>query len=226
MQDPVTTLPTATEGIAAETAALSLREPITKIWRSAAQSIVMPWHFSRNPGFEAAAAQAQALGWPVVLRPTGGGAVPQGPGVINLAMVWRASQKLSIEDAYRALCAPIAEACADFGVTALPGATEGSFCDGAFNLSVEGRKIVGTAQRWRSQGGTRAVLAHAMILTEPPAATAIAAINLLHRGLGLDLPVRAEVHTGLGACAEGLSEIRFAERLDLRARAALARLCP
>lgn len=228
MTEPITSFPTASNGIAAETALLEAGGTGLLIWRADLPSIVMPWHFASKPGFDIAASEAREMGWPVVLRRTGGGAVPQGPGVINLAMVWPAGAKLTIDGAYHALCAPMIAASAQFGLSAVPGATEGSFCDGTFNLAVEGRKIVGTAQRWRSRGGARYVLAHAMIMLSPPAPEAIRAINLLHRGLGLDLPIRGEVHAGLSSFlpdtdAENFAE-NFAFALRNEAGAVLARL--
>lgn len=225
MTDPTVPFPTAPDGIAAETALLDAGEPACLIWRAAAPSIVLPWHFAAQPGFAEGAQAAAGLGWPVELRRTGGGAVPQGPGVMNLALVWPAGPGLTIETAYRALCEPMIRACAGLGIVAEPGATEGSFCDGAFNLSVAGRKIVGTAQRWRNRGGRRCVLAHAMILTAPPPAPAIAAINALHAGLNL-APVRAGVHAGLSDLVPGFSAGAFARTLRAGAHRTLAALCP
>jgi hypothetical protein len=42
---------------------------------------------SRMPNFGAAQKVLAAQGWPVVVRCTGGSCVPQGPGVINLAVI-------------------------------------------------------------------------------------------------------------------------------------------
>ncbi|CAN7586681.1 lipoyl protein ligase domain-containing protein [Brucella pseudogrignonensis] len=48
--------------------------------------IVVPRSHANYHNFEQAIAASEARGWPVFLRDTGGGAVVQGPDVINLSM--------------------------------------------------------------------------------------------------------------------------------------------
>ena len=90
--------------------------------------------------------------------------MPQGPGVLNLSLVWRADAdagcaRAGSEVIYRALCGELAGALARLGIAATPQAVAGSFCDGRFNLAVAGRKLVGTAQSWRRVAGVPTVLA-------------------------------------------------------------------
>lgn len=193
----------AAEGIAAEVAMLAqvaaTGRPARLLWQARTPAIVLPAACLRRPGFAAAAGHAAAAGWPLLARPTGGGAVPQGPGVLNLALAFPAEAGLTLEAGYRRICAPLTAAFARFGLSATAGATEGSFCDGAWNLSLAGRKIVGTAQRWQRREGGWAVLAHALVLIDPPLAAVVPVIDRLHRDLEFGTRVLPDAHTSLRA---------------------------
>ncbi|MFT3689083.1 lipoate--protein ligase family protein [Paenirhodobacter sp.] len=197
--------PTAAEGIAAE---LALPVGGVLLWEAQARAIVLPQALSHRAGFEAATSASAARGWPLILRGSGGGAVPQGPGGINLALCL-AVEGHSIGDIYREICAPIQRVLAARGIRAEPGATPDSFCDGSFNLGVGGRKIVGTAQRWRAGGRA---LAHALILFDPPLDEGVAAVDALHRDLGLP-PIRREVHATIRDFLPGLMPSDFVAAL-------------
>ncbi len=64
-----------------------------------------------------------ARGWPVWLRRSGGGLVPQGPGIINLSLAWPVQQPLgeAAEPIYHSLCAVLQRTLARFGVASHPG---------------------------------------------------------------------------------------------------------
>jgi lipoate-protein ligase A len=130
--------------------------------------LVVPRSYERLPGFAAARDRWAANGRPVQVRASGGGLVPQGPGVLNLTLVWPAdaAAALDIGAIYRALCTQLAAALSRLGITASAQAVEGSFCDGRYNLAVDGRKVVGTAQSWRRIDGRQMVLAHAVIVVD------------------------------------------------------------
>lgn len=188
----------AGEGLKLEADLLGRKGAGAVVWTSETSGIVAPATLSRNSAIEASSRLSTARGWPVFLRPTGGGAVPQGPGVLNLAMAWDAPRGFTIEDGYRALVGPIQTLLSSMEIQTDKGGVSASFCDGAWNLSVAGRKLVGTAQRWRptQRGGAR-VLAHAMILTHGRLEPRTSAINNFHDDLGLRYPVRADAHTTL-----------------------------
>jgi octanoyl-[GcvH]:protein N-octanoyltransferase len=136
---------------------------------------------SRMSNFEAAQQVLAAQGWPVVVRCTGGSCVPQGPGVINLAVIHPKVKGWHLEDGYQLLCVLLRELLAEYGLDATTGEVPGSFCDGNYNLQVGGQKLVGTAQRWA--GGSRnsaAVLAHACLLVDLDLVEATEKINNLY----------------------------------------------
>jgi lipoate-protein ligase A len=113
---------------------------------------------------------------------------------LNLALAFFADRTFTIEDGYRLITGTIQDAIPADWTT---GATPNSFCDGAWNLSLKGRKAVGTAQRVRPLGnGQRRILAHALILVEGDLAAGAAAVDAFHRDLSLG-PIDAGVHTTL-----------------------------
>ena len=102
---------------------------------------------------------------PVAIRQTGGTAVPQGPGTLNISVILRRPGPPAIRETYLELVAALAGGFADLGLHTTHGAREGSFCDGEFNLLLEGRKLVGTAQRWAADGaGGSLCLMHCAVL--------------------------------------------------------------
>lgn len=136
---------------------------------------------SRMPGFEAARKTLAAQGWPVVVRCSGGTCVPQGAGVLNLAILHPKVKGWLLEDGYRLLCDLLLELLAAYGLDATTGEVPGSFCDGRYNLQVAGKKLAGTAQRWA--GGSKdcaAVLAHACLLVDLDLGEATEQINRLY----------------------------------------------
>ncbi|MEJ8867310.1 lipoate--protein ligase family protein [Pseudomonas jessenii] len=172
-------------------------------WQPSDRALVMPRRLNRLPGFEAACEVSAAAGWPVLLRETGGEPVPQSASTINIALVYappRSEGDLNrIETGYHRLCDPICQLLDELGGTSSLGEIEGAFCDGRFNVNLDGRKMVGTAQRWRqSQGGQRPVgLVHGAMLIDNERASMVAAVNRFNEACDLEQRVRAESHIAL-----------------------------
>jgi len=173
------------------------------LWRPLDRALVMPRRMSRLPGFTEASETLADSGWPILLRESGGEPVPQSSATVNIALVY--AQPASdldrdrIEIAYRRLCQPILDVLSELGGAASLGEVEGAFCDGRFNVNLDGRKMVGTAQRWRqSQGGTRpVVLAHGALLVDNERQAMAAAVNRFNEICELEQRVRAESHIAL-----------------------------
>lgn len=103
------------------------------------------------------------------------------------------------------------------------GEIDGAFCDGRFNVNLDGRKMVGTAQRWRqSQGGQRPVgLVHGAMLMDNERESMVAAVNRFNEACGLEQRVRAESHIALH---EKFNAPQALARLDELFRLMLARM--
>lgn len=150
---------------------------VAHLWQ-APQSLVVPRSYQRSAALERARAEFAARGCPVFLRMSGGGLVPQGPGILNLSLAYplRGTVGGLSEAVYRHLCTILGEALAVLGVRTHWQTVNGSFCDGRFNLAWgppgDARKIAGTAQYWRrieaasqaSSSPLHVVLAHAVLL--------------------------------------------------------------
>jgi lipoate-protein ligase A len=154
--------------------------------------LVAPLSYRRHAGLEDVCAASAARGWPVRLRRSGGGVVPQGPGILNVSLAYpcTGSPGKMMQTVYAQLCAILTEALAGLGIAAEVRSVEGSFCDGRFNLAVAGtrdgapRKIAGTAQYWRRAGERHAVLAHALLIVDADPAMLTSAANRFEAALG------------------------------------------
>jgi len=150
--------------------------PVAALWH-ARQGLVVPRTYLKHDTFPAACAVLAQQGWPISVRQSGGGIVPQGHGILNLSLCYpHAGLPMNhSEAAYQHICEIIRLALSELGIESSAQAVQGSFCDGRYNLAVgqgeQAQKIVGTAQLWRRIPGKQAespsvqvVLIHAVIL--------------------------------------------------------------
>ena len=202
-----------------------------RVWENA-RCLVVARGDRRLPGFEAAAAALGRAGWPVVVRESGGTAVPHGPGILSLSLAFRpaAGAPCTIESSYDALCRPVEAALARLGVAAVRSEVPGAFCDGRYDLAVLGRKLAGTAQRWRAGPAgpspeRGAVLAHAVLLVDAERAEATAAVNRFYSAAGSERRCLAAASITLReALAASGSDLAEASGPELRAAARAALL--
>lgn len=149
-----------------------------------------------------------AEGWDVVIRNTGGTAVPQGPGVVHISYLFPRDRRPVTTDAYyRILTQPLIAWLETIGLEAYTGALPGSFCDGTYNVLVNGQKLVGTAQAWRGGLAGMAsqrpgyVLAHACLVVDVDIQQALAQINRFYQLSGNPYRVDAQTFTTLRTLA-------------------------
>ena len=161
-----------------------------RVWENA-RCLVVARADRRLPRFAEASAALAGEGWPVVVRESGGTAVPHGPGILSLSLAFRppAGAPCTLESTYDALCAPLEDALAALGLACSRGEVPGAFCDGRYDLAVLGRKLAGTAQRWRAGPGgpapeRGAVLAHAVLLVDADRRELAAAIDRFYAAAG------------------------------------------
>ena len=162
--------------------------------------LVVPRRYTALPGWPAALADAaDGRHGELQVRSSGGGLVPQGPGVWNLTLGWPApaATPSGTDAVYQGLCDALATAFARLGVACAAQPVEGSFCDGRYNLAVHGAKLVGTAQAWRRVAGVPMVLAHAVIVVSADPAELTARANAFEALLGTDIRYRPESVTSL-----------------------------
>ena len=201
--------------------ALGKRGATARVWQSP-QCLVATRKETRFPNFESASKQLAAEHWPVIVRDSGGTAVPLQPGVLNLALIFpqAATQQFDLDCVYLALCEPIKRALSHLGLHAEYGATEGSYCDGRYNLNVGGLKITGTAQKIMLsppsvKGVKQAVLAQAMLMVDVDAQLGTDQVNKLYTLSGNDRRFDPAVATSLKQLLSHSKQIKTQETADL-----------
>ena len=178
------------------------------LWRPLDAALVMPHRLNRLSGFAAAQAACVAQGWPVALRDTGGEPVPQSPAVLNVALAYavpaRDDEQKRIETAYLRLCEPLRAWLRGLGLDPGLGEVDGAFCDGRYNVTLEQRKLAGTAQRWRRRpsDGRHVCLAHAAVLLENQRQSMVEVVNSFYAGCDLPNRCRVASHVALNELLE------------------------
>ncbi|MDL2338173.1 MAG: lipoate--protein ligase family protein, partial [Pseudomonadota bacterium] len=120
------------------------------VWEPSA-SLVVPSTYQRYERFPMLCERFERRGWPVYVRRSGGGLVPQDRGVVNISLAWRTDTDMAngTTRVYQSLCRLLQDAVAPFDIELQAQAVSGSFCDGRFNLALGGCKVAGTAQYWQ-----------------------------------------------------------------------------
>ncbi|WP_327204756.1 lipoate--protein ligase family protein [Paenibacillus sp. DMB20] len=137
---------------------------ICHLWRHP-RAFVMGVRDSRLPGAEAARQRLRALGYDTAVRHSGGAAVPLDPGVVNLSLILPLGPErkdLDFHPDFEAMVGLIRSALRDTGRTVDTGEIEGAFCPGTYDLSIDGQKFCGIAQRRQN----KAFIVQAFIIAE------------------------------------------------------------
>ncbi|GGJ08634.1 hypothetical protein GCM10010885_17200 [Alicyclobacillus cellulosilyticus] len=180
--------------------ARGLRPPLARVWRAAPEpGLAVSLRDLATAQAQAAADRLRGEGWLVVVRNTGGTAVPQGDGVLHFSLILPRTRRSGSTDAYYRLLTEVLIAwLAGYGVEAATGPLPGSYCDGQYNVVVGGRKLIGTAQSWRgglagmASGHPGYILAHACIMIDVDLVSGTRLINRFYAEAGLPDRVRAE----------------------------------
>lgn len=91
-------------------------------------------------------------GYHVIVRNSGGLAVPLDNGVLNITLVFAEKQKVSIDRGYEAMASFVQRMLKPFDVDVDMGEIEDSYCPGRFDLSIAGKKFAGISQRRMRSG--------------------------------------------------------------------------
>lgn len=176
-------------------------------WRSQ-KALSVPRVVESRQHFGAIRAAMAKAGWPVVVRATGGDVLPLTPGLLNIGLCFAhpGSSAFGIAEAYKLLCEPLIEVLGAWGIAAVCGRTPGALCDGEYNLVVEGRKLAGTAQRWRHAAdgsGRMAILAEATIFGDDDLRVQVAAAEKFYRLSGMVAGLKVDRHVTLAELLPG-----------------------
>jgi len=184
------------------------RGATARLWE-VPQCLVVTRKETRFPYYPQAVETLSDNGWPVIVRDSGGTSVPLHPGILNFSLIFpqTSSCSFNLDDAYMALCTPIRNALCRLDLNAEYGETPGSYCDGRYNLNVEGLKITGTAQRvMLSTSNKKAikqgVLAQAMLMVEADAKSGTDWVNRFYQEAGSELRFDPAVATSIDALVD------------------------
>jgi len=133
-----------------EEVAAGERGPIALMWNSP-RYVGATRQETRLPGFAAATEAASGLGFPVLVRNSGGGAVAANRGSLSFSLTFPIEDlRHGLYERYAEGLDLIASALRRIGVAAERGAVEGEFCPGAYSVRSDGPwgvKHAGLAQR-------------------------------------------------------------------------------
>lgn len=169
------------------------------LWQVKSPTLVLPagkkWPISNEleQGLE-------ETNWKLFSRKTGGAPVPQVPGIINLSHIyhWPEGQPYDIKKAYLDLCSILEVFFEQLGVKVDVHATPNSYCDGDYNLNINGQKSGGnrttslTEERRRASGALSAC-----ILIDADVEKIVEPVQLCNRLCGHNDDIRGDVHTPL-----------------------------
>lgn len=140
-------------------------------------------------------------GWPVVLRGSGGGACPVGPGTVQVASIEPALPDMTMNAKYDALAELIRFTLRFFNIVARTGSVTGAFCPGSYDLAVDDKKIAGMSQHWfRNRSGIRCVVTAACINVEEAPDVLANTVNQFYRLAGSPARCQATALTSVRLC--------------------------
>lgn len=121
---------------------------ICHIWRHP-RAFVMGLRDSRLPGAEDARQWLEANGFATAVRNSGGAAVPLDLGVINISLILPkpSGPSFHFHQDFEKMYAIIRQALQESGCVVDKGEIKGAYCPGDFDLSINGLKFCGIAQR-------------------------------------------------------------------------------
>lgn len=121
--------------------------PAVHLWRHE-RAVVLGLRDRKLPAAEEAIAWLERQGYSVGVRHSGGAAVPLDEGVLNVTLILpKEAGRFGLREEFRLMADVIGSAVRACGLELRAGEVAGSYCPGEFDLSVEGRKFCGIAQR-------------------------------------------------------------------------------
>lgn len=135
------------------TQASSDQQPFLHFWEND-HTVILGMKDTRMPYLADGLKALTSHGYHYVARNSGGLAVVADAGVVNISLIIPVpeDQKISIPEAYNLMWEIIKQAFADFPVTIDAKEISDSYCPGEYDLSINGRKFAGIAQRRIRQG--------------------------------------------------------------------------
>jgi octanoyl-[GcvH]:protein N-octanoyltransferase len=118
-----------------------------------ANALVLGLRDRRLPLADRAIESLRAQGVDIIVRNSGGTAVPLDLGVVNLSLILPTPENpLNFHEDFQYMAAIVNSASSRWTGAVQAGEVDGAYCPGDFDLSVRGRKICGISQRRQRYG--------------------------------------------------------------------------
>jgi octanoyl-[GcvH]:protein N-octanoyltransferase len=125
--------------------------PIVHLWRHP-RAFVMGLRDSRLPQARAAKHWLESQGYSVAVRNSGGAAVPLDLGVVNVSLIMPKQQgQIDFRQDFETMYQLLKETLHSIAPDVAKGEVQGSYCPGDYDLSINGKKFCGIAQRRQAQ---------------------------------------------------------------------------
>ena len=147
---------------------------------------------SRLPDFANAVESMKNEGYLILHRMSGGKAVWQDSGYLNFSVI-APRTKLGVPEAYREYSEGLIRGFRSFGVETDFEHVEGAFCDGPYDLAMNGIKLVGTAQVQKKGF----IIVHGTILIDCDVNDMVRIVSQFYELAGDPSHLRAETMTSL-----------------------------
>ncbi|MEZ5968546.1 MAG: hypothetical protein R3C00_05740 [Hyphomonas sp.] len=167
-----------------------------RLWDNERQ-LVISRRLSRLPGTEFATRWAEAHGFPVAVRASGGTAVVHRPGVLNISLIRVALQPLKLSQGFDELSDIVVRAAARSGIALTVGKLARSYCAGTHDIGLDGRKLAGTAAVSRRHGAAYGGLFHASLTVSGDWRHDLELISGFEQRLGMPADYDVSAHTSL-----------------------------
>jgi octanoyl-[GcvH]:protein N-octanoyltransferase len=174
-----------------------------RLWTNS-KCLVTTKALSRRAHFAAACTASERAGWPVHIRSSGGTTVVHRPGILNVSRfrTWR-GDTVDLDRAYRFITDPLIVALKRLGIDADVGPVPDSYCDGRYNIRVDGKKLVGTACQIKRRSGRIALLAHGAMVIDGDMGEDLAAVTRFEQMLDLPRVYYVTSHHSFAQCLKG-----------------------
>lgn len=124
-------------------------QPLIHIWRHA-QAFIAGLRDRRLPYAAEALQELRSKGYATAVRNSGGAAVPLHAGVVNITVIFpNKAGTMDIQEDFAWMESFMSKVLSPLGIRFERGEVGGSYCPGDFDLSIDGRKFCGIAQRRR-----------------------------------------------------------------------------
>lgn len=149
----------------------------------AAEGLCITAKEKRFPNYAEAASNFQQQELEIAVRRSGGTTVPHGDGILVVTHIAKSHRPKNIGHAYMEFCSNIQNVLKNLGFDSHVGPAEGAYCDGDYNVLLNGLKLAGTSQRWTRSGQakTEIVLNHAVMLISCDSTKATQRVNAFHQ---------------------------------------------